>query len=129
MNKEEKYLKDLMQELPREKAPENITRLIMQKIECKREFVSFPRIAFWNTLSFWIFLAVAISEVWLIWSSKNYVTVEFARTVYRMTLQKYYSFIAVTDTMTLLGYGVVFVFGVYFLITESLVERKCRLSI
>ncbi len=129
MNKEEKYLRDLMRELPREKAPEGITELIMQKIEPKREWVKFPKVVFWDTLAFWIFLAIAVTEGWLFWSSKSYITVDSARAVYRLIVQRGYEYLTAFDSVTVLGYGIAVALGVYFLVKQSLSERKYRLSI
>lgn len=124
MNREEKYLKELMQELPREEAPEGITQLIMQKIERKHQFVLVPKLAFWDTLGFWIFVVIAIAEAWLLWTHRNFASFEYARVFLRGVMQKFYEFTTLHDMKSLAFYALLlFGLGIYLWIEEKSQSR------
>ncbi len=76
MNKDDLYIKQLMQELPKEKAPANITQLIMQKIEKKTQFVFTPVVPLWKRQNFYILIGVFLMEIFLLWSVKDLFTLE-----------------------------------------------------
>ncbi len=84
MKKEELFLRDLMQELPREKAPADITQLIMKQIQPQRQIVvEFPKLKFWETNAFYILLSLCALEGYLLWQNWHYFTFENARNLFR----------------------------------------------
>lgn len=75
MNSEKEYLKGLLQELPREKAPEGLTELIMQKIQAKPiVYLPTKSLKVWKAQAFYIMLGIIALEGWLLFSAKKWFT-------------------------------------------------------
>ncbi len=106
MYKEQKYLKNLLQELPQEKAPVGITRLIMQKIEKQKTAVSLQTTRVWQTQAFYIMLALVVAEIWLLWSYRAWFTFDNIVTALKIVYVDILRYIALNDFNMLIGFFV-----------------------
>ncbi len=103
MDKEQKYLKNLLQELPREEAPVGITQLIMQKIEKQEISVPLQVTKIWQTQAFYVMLALVLTEVWLLWSYRAWFTVENITTVAKIIYVDVLRYFALHNFNMLIG--------------------------
>lgn len=123
MNREDKYLSSLMQELPREKAPKGITELIMQKIVA-REIAIEPirQLKVWQTQAFYIMIAVVCAEAWLLWSSRYWLTLAHLETLLKSAYIQIYQYFAVNNFNSL-ATGIVLAGVLLYLFVRERIEN------
>lgn len=123
MHKEESYLKKLMQEVPREKAPEGITQLIMQKITAKEvELMPLKHLRVWQTQAFYIMLAIVGTEAWLFWSLREWFTLATVETLLRDAYVQVCQYVA-TNGFAVLFWGIALIGIFIYLFVKDRIEN------
>lgn len=123
MKKEDIFIRDLMKELPQEKAPIGITELIMSKIE--KEQAAFPKIKVlrvWQMQSFYIMIAIVAVESWLLYSVRDWFTLANAESVIKKAYVAVIEYFAVPDFSAI--FTVLAIIGVLiYLFVKDRIER------
>lgn len=123
MHKEELYLKKLMQEVPREKAPEGITQLIMQKITAKEaEPIPLSCLRVWQTQAFYIMLAIVGVEAWGLWSLREWFTLATVETLFRDAYVQICQHVA-TNGFAVLFWGIALIGIFIYLFVKDRIEN------
>ncbi len=115
MNREDLYIKELMQELPREKAPANITQLIMQKIEKKTEFVFVKPLPLWQNSNIYLLLGVIVAELLLLW-----LVLFVGKTIYSSVIR----YIATPNFNNLFFVLALIGVAIYFFVSEHIENNR-----
>lgn len=124
MNREDLYVKELMQELPREKAPANITQLIMQKIEKKTEFVFVKPLPLWQNSNIYLLLGVIVAELLLLWLVSDMFTFENVLFVGKTIYSSVIRYIATPNFNNLFFVLALIGVAIYFFVSEHIENNR-----
>lgn len=126
MNKEDKFLRTLMQELPKEKASEGITQLIMQKITVQSKvFVPIRTTKVWQTQAFYIMIAIVAVEAWLLWSVRKWFTLANFEAVAKKAYIEIYQYFALNNFSTPLLILVLIGVCLYLFVKNQIEAKRC----
>lgn len=126
MNREDTYLKTLIRELPKEKAPEDITQLIMQKIAAqKAAVVPVESVKVWQTQAFYIMIAIAVLEALSLWSLRSWLTLSNFESLLKSLCIRVYQYFALNNFSALLMGGVLVGVFLYLFVKGRIESTKC----